>query len=73
MREWKSRGRPHPTADSVCRIFRGRIAAISFALVAPQPPTIGVDGGARAYYEEEALRGGWSVRQRDRQIATLTF
>ena len=28
---------------------------------------------ARAYYEGEAIRGGWSVRQLDRQIATLTF
>lgn len=28
---------------------------------------------ARRFYEEEALRGGWSVRQLDRQIATLFF
>jgi predicted nuclease of restriction endonuclease-like (RecB) superfamily len=28
---------------------------------------------ARRYYEEEALRGGWSVRQLDRQISTLSF
>jgi len=28
---------------------------------------------ARAFYEAEALRGGWSVRQLDRQIATLVF
>ena len=28
---------------------------------------------ARAFYETEALRGGWSVRQLDRQIATLVF
>jgi predicted nuclease of restriction endonuclease-like (RecB) superfamily len=28
---------------------------------------------ARAYYEKEALRGGWSVRQLDRQIATQFF
>ena len=26
---------------------------------------------ARQFYEEEAFRGGWSVRQLDRQIATL--
>ena len=31
------------------------------------------DSDARAYYEAEALRGGWSVRQLDRQIATLAF
>jgi predicted nuclease of restriction endonuclease-like (RecB) superfamily len=29
--------------------------------------------GARAFYEEEALRGGWSVRQLDRQISTLFY
>lgn len=28
---------------------------------------------ARAFYETEALRGGWSVRQLDRQIATLFY
>ncbi|RRA50386.1 YhcG family protein [Acidipila sp. EB88] len=27
----------------------------------------------RRHYEEEALRGGWSVRQLDRQIATRSF
>lgn len=28
---------------------------------------------ARAFYEEEAIRGGWSVRQLDRQIATQFY
>ena len=28
---------------------------------------------ARQFYESEALRGGWSVRQLDRQIGTLFF
>jgi len=28
---------------------------------------------ARRYYETEALRGGWSVRQLDRQISTLFY
>src|SRR6202795_937921 len=28
---------------------------------------------ARSFYENEALRGGWSVRQLDRQIATQFF
>ncbi len=28
---------------------------------------------ARAFYETESLRGGWSVRQLDRQISTLFF
>ena len=31
------------------------------------------DLNARPHYEEEALRGGWSVRQLDRQISTLSF
>jgi predicted nuclease of restriction endonuclease-like (RecB) superfamily len=30
-------------------------------------------GPTRAFYEAEALRGGWSVRQLDRQIATLFY
>jgi transposase len=34
--------------------------------------TITVDA-ARAYYEYEALRGGWSVRDLDRQIATKAY
>ncbi len=31
------------------------------------------DDNARQSYEDEALRGGWSVRQLDRQIATLFY
>ena len=31
------------------------------------------DETARKFYEEEALRGGWSVRQLNRQISTLFF
>jgi predicted nuclease of restriction endonuclease-like (RecB) superfamily len=31
------------------------------------------DPDARSYYEREALSGGWSVRQLDRQIATLAY
>jgi predicted nuclease of restriction endonuclease-like (RecB) superfamily len=31
------------------------------------------DVNARSYYEQEALRGGWSVRQLDRQIGTLFY
>jgi hypothetical protein len=31
------------------------------------------DAKARAFYEAEAIRGGWSVRQLDRQIATQFF
>jgi predicted nuclease of restriction endonuclease-like (RecB) superfamily len=31
------------------------------------------DGAARSFYETEALRGGWSVRQLDRQIASQFY
>ena len=31
------------------------------------------DTAARTFYEEEALRGGWSVRQLDRQIGSLFY
>ena len=31
------------------------------------------DAAAREYYETEAIRGGWSVRDLDRQIATQTY
>ncbi len=31
------------------------------------------DAKAREYYEREALLGGWSVRQLDRQIASLAY
>lgn len=31
------------------------------------------DDGARRFYETEALRGGWSVRQLDRQIDSLFY
>ena len=31
------------------------------------------DKSARKFYEEEALRGGWSVRQLDRQIRSQFY
>lgn len=31
------------------------------------------DDPARSYYESEALRGGWSVRELDRQVASRAF
>jgi predicted nuclease of restriction endonuclease-like (RecB) superfamily len=31
------------------------------------------DGEKRAFYETEAIRGGWSVRQLDRQVSTLFY
>jgi predicted nuclease of restriction endonuclease-like (RecB) superfamily len=32
-----------------------------------------LDPNARRHYEQEALRGGWSVRQLDRQISALSY
>ena len=32
------------------------------------PAVVGQDDHARQFYEAEALRGGWSVRQLDRQM-----
>jgi len=31
------------------------------------------DNAARRHYEQEAIRGGWTVRQLDRQIASLSY
>src|SRR5690606_37241733 len=31
------------------------------------------DGNARRFYETEALRGGWSVRQLDRQVSSQFY
>jgi hypothetical protein len=31
------------------------------------------DAAARTFYEKEAMRGGWSVRQLDRQINSLFY
>jgi predicted nuclease of restriction endonuclease-like (RecB) superfamily len=32
-----------------------------------------IDPAQRSHYENEAIRGGWSVRQLDRQISTLSY
>jgi predicted nuclease of restriction endonuclease-like (RecB) superfamily len=36
-------------------------------------PAVGQGRNARAFYEAEALRGGWSVRQLDRQIGSQFY
>ncbi|MBI5244008.1 MAG: YhcG family protein [Elusimicrobia bacterium] len=53
---------PGEIADSVCKI-RARTC----------PRFITCSTKARAFYEEEAIRGGWSVPQLDRQISTQFF
>jgi predicted nuclease of restriction endonuclease-like (RecB) superfamily len=42
-------------------------------VVALRPAIVGENDAARRFYETEALRGGWSVRQLDRQIATVFY
>ena len=37
------------------------------------PAAVGQDDHARQFYEAEALRGGWSVRQLDRQIGSQFY
>jgi predicted nuclease of restriction endonuclease-like (RecB) superfamily len=64
------------TASEVSKALPGKIALSELAQAFPLPWShyvrlLSVDGPeARAFYEAEALRGGWSVRQLDRQIST---
>ena len=57
---------PIGSAQSVC--------AFSFAMVALRSAALGQETAlAREFYHVEALRGGWSVRQLDRQIASQFY
>ena len=46
---------------------------LHFAVVGLCPAVVGQDDHARQFYEAEALRGGWSVRQLDRQIGSQFY
>ncbi len=67
----------HPRVQTVSALSRieDRIAERSFAL--PWSHYVRLlavrDEAARRFYETEALRGGWTVRQLDRQIETLFY
>lgn len=74
---------PNPqtaSAESPLKSISQTLSAKSGALPGFPPPwshyvrLLSVsDSEARAYYEREALSGGWSVRQLDRQIASLAY
>lgn len=75
----ESSGRARPTASALAAAGSGSSTLRSIAIALPLPwshyvrllsvktPT------ARGFYEAEALRGGWSVRQLDRQIASQFY
>jgi predicted nuclease of restriction endonuclease-like (RecB) superfamily len=73
------------SADSRAPARRG-ISQTSSAKLAPANPpafplslvslcssSVGHRSGAENHYENQAIRGGWSVRQLDRQISTLSY
>ena len=64
---------PKDFADAVCEIEYGRRALILAFLVPPRAATLCNGSESQEHYEEEALRGGWSVPQLDRQISSLSF
>jgi hypothetical protein len=57
-------------ADTVCEIHH---ASVPVAVVGLRAAALGKSEQARKFYESEALRGGWSVRQLDRQINSLFY
>ena len=60
--------------DTVGQIKPGGGSVGFPALLVPlRPIDVGRKPHARAFYEAEAIRGGWSVRQLDRQIGTQFF
>lgn len=62
------------TGDSVSEIGLGRAGAGVHAAVVGLSRLLSVkDEHARRFYEAEALRGGWSVRQLDRQIGSQFY
>ncbi|RKR31573.1 DUF1016 N-terminal domain-containing protein [Paraburkholderia sp. BL17N1] len=81
---WKI-GRPRKCPDAVWKIaagerrrrrhgngagLHGASHPFYVAMVRVCAPAFREDGGRRAFYETEALREGWSVRQLDRQIGS---
>lgn len=68
--------------DKICQTVSGKSTGIDVSVIATQFPLswshyvrlLSVkDENARAFYEAEALRGGWSIRQLDRQISTCFY
>jgi hypothetical protein len=63
----------HLLSGVVSLIEQARLAAVPLTSVSYVQLLSVTDPQAREYYEREALQGGWSVRQLDRQIATIAF
>ena len=75
-----NRKRRRPSADSARPLARLPVHTTpAFAAIFPLSWSHYVqllsveDATARAFYETEAIRGGWSVRQLDRQISTIFY
>lgn len=68
----------HP-ASEISQTASGKLGLAELAQMFPLPWSAYVrllsvkDGAARQFYEAEALRGGWSVRQLDRQIGSQFY
>jgi predicted nuclease of restriction endonuclease-like (RecB) superfamily len=67
------------SSESIIQTLSGQLTVTGIVACFPLPWShyvclLSVDNpDARAFYEAEALRGGWSVRQLDRQISTLFY
>ncbi len=63
------------TADPIVQTPSGQSPAVPFPLSwSHYVRLLSVrDSDARGFYEQEAIRGGWSVRDLDRQISTLFY
>ncbi|MDR1450567.1 MAG: PDDEXK nuclease domain-containing protein, partial [Propionibacteriaceae bacterium] len=67
------------SGESVIALAAGEVDIAGLARVFPLPWSAYVrllsvrDGAARGFYEAEALRNGWTVRQLDRQINSMFY
>ena len=68
---------PEPTASLQTPFAESRLGALAERFPLPWSAYVRLlsvkNEKARAFYEAEALRGGWSVRQLDRQIASQFY
>lgn len=72
-----SRGSHTPSAKSATMSRNFKLSDLALAFPLPWSHYVRLlavkSAEARSFYEIEALRGGWSVRQLDRQIASLFY
>ena len=73
----ESSAAPSPGHSSVAQVRRARLDELAQAFTLPWSAYVRLlsvkDARARQFYEAEALRGGWSVRQLDRQIGSQFY